>query len=52
VPKIISPAENKMDFLKVYGEADIAGFPSGLWGIREPDFSWQGIQRQSGRFDG
>jgi len=47
VPKIDKSTEGKMDFLRVHGEADIASFPAGLWGIREPDYIWQETQRQS-----
>ncbi|GJE94808.1 5-formyltetrahydrofolate cyclo-ligase [Phanerochaete sordida] len=47
VPRIDKSVEGKMDFLKVHGEADIASFPAGLWGIREPDNVWQGTQRQN-----
>lgn len=49
VPKIQSTAESKMDFLRVHDAADLATFPAGLWGIREPDAAWQGRPRQSGR---
>ena len=38
-----------MDFLRVHGEADIAGFPAGLWGIKEPGSHWEGEERQSGQ---
>lgn len=48
VPKIKSKTEGSMDFLKVHGELDLSTFPAGLWGIKEPDYTWQGAQRQSG----
>ncbi|KAG5654435.1 hypothetical protein H0H81_002624 [Sphagnurus paluster] len=48
VPKITSK-HGDMDFLKVYGVEDLDSFPSGLWGIREPDDKWQGSPRQAGR---
>lgn len=47
VPKIDKTVDGRMDFLKVHGEADLAAFPAGLWGIREPDYVWQGTQRQN-----
>ena len=37
-----------MDFLRVYGQQDLSTFPAGLWGIKEPDYVWQGAQRPSG----
>ncbi|PCH35410.1 5-formyltetrahydrofolate cyclo-ligase [Wolfiporia cocos MD-104 SS10] len=45
VPKIDPSARGKMDFLKVYGEDDLSSLSSGLWGIREPEYEWQGQPR-------
>ena len=49
VPKIKSTTDGQMDFLRVHGERDLSTFPAGLWGIKEPDYAWQGSQRQSGQ---
>lgn len=48
VPKIKSTQGSQMDFLRVHGELDLVTLPAGLWGIKEPDYVWQGEQRQSG----
>jgi hypothetical protein len=37
-----------MDMMKIYGNDDLAGLPSGAWGIREPDDRWNGHKRLSG----
>ncbi|OSX60826.1 hypothetical protein POSPLADRAFT_1146594 [Postia placenta MAD-698-R-SB12] len=42
VPKIDIASERKMDFLKVYDIEDLRTFPSGTWGIKEPDYEWKG----------
>ncbi|KAF9449290.1 5-formyltetrahydrofolate cyclo-ligase [Macrolepiota fuliginosa MF-IS2] len=44
VPKIVNKS-GQMDFLKLYGMDDLASLPSGVWGIKEPDFNWQGEPR-------
>ena len=49
VPKIYSTTEGLMDFLRVHGEQDLATFPAGLWGIKEPNDVWRGSRRQSGQ---
>ncbi|EPQ52084.1 nagb/rpia/CoA transferase-like protein [Gloeophyllum trabeum ATCC 11539] len=48
VPKIDRSTEGRMEFLKVYGEEDLQPFPSGLWGIREPEHTWGEHRRMSG----
>ncbi|KAG6808903.1 hypothetical protein H0H92_002403 [Tricholoma furcatifolium] len=45
VPKVDPSKDGHMDFLKVYGIEDLNSFPSGLWGIKEPGYSWQGLPR-------
>lgn len=45
VPKIDIASERKMDFLKVYDIEDLRTFPSGTWGIKEPDYEWKGHRR-------
>lgn len=47
VPKIDRSTEGRMEFLKVYGEEDLQPFPSGLWGIREPEHTWGEHRRMS-----
>lgn len=37
-----------MHMLRVYDEEDLLALPSGLWGIREPAWEWQGKKRESG----
>lgn len=37
-----------MDFLEVYNGHDLTTLPSGVWGIKEPDFNWQGQPRRKG----
>ena len=37
-----------MDFLKVYGQEDLDSFPSGLWGIKEPETHREGSARPNG----
>jgi len=49
VPKIF-PAEGHMDFLKVHGQDDLDSFPSGLWGIKEPETHCEESARQNGAF--
>jgi len=44
VPKI-ETTKGTMDFLRVYSLDDLASFPSGTWGIKEPPESWQGTRR-------
>ncbi|KAF9558082.1 5-formyltetrahydrofolate cyclo-ligase [Agrocybe pediades] len=46
VPKI-RPTEGTMDFLRVYSADDIASFPAGKWGIREPGELWGEQRRES-----
>lgn len=48
VPKIDIASERKMDFLKVYDIEDLRTFPSGTWGIKEPDYEWKGHRRANG----
>ncbi|KAK7685903.1 hypothetical protein QCA50_010710 [Cerrena zonata] len=45
VPKIDVTADGKMDFLKIYGEADLHSLPAGKWGIMEPQDEYQGRPR-------
>ncbi|EKM76747.1 hypothetical protein AGABI1DRAFT_44549 [Agaricus bisporus var. burnettii JB137-S8] len=40
VPKITNRS-GEMEFLKLYGKADLASLPNGVWGIKEPDSDWQ-----------
>lgn len=47
VPKIINKS-GEMDFLEVYNDHDLTTLPSGVWGIKEPDFNWQGQPRRKG----
>ncbi|KXN90099.1 putative 5-formyltetrahydrofolate cyclo-ligase [Leucoagaricus sp. SymC.cos] len=44
VPKIINKS-GEMDFLKIYNQSDLSSLPSGVWGIKEPDFHRQGELR-------
>ncbi|PPQ96124.1 hypothetical protein CVT26_004759 [Gymnopilus dilepis] len=44
VPKIHTTS-GTMDFLRVYSLDDLASFPSGAWGIKEPPETWQGEKR-------
>jgi len=46
VPKIESK-DGHMEFLRVYGKDDLGSFPSGMWGIKEPELYWQGSRRQN-----
>ena len=50
VPKLDAEAPGKMDFLRVHGEDDLASFPAGLWGIKEPPYQWQGRKRECGLY--
>lgn len=50
VPRLDPILKGRMDFLRVYGEDDLASFPAGLWGIREPEEHYQGGRRQSGLY--
>ncbi|KAK0192701.1 hypothetical protein F5146DRAFT_1041128 [Armillaria mellea] len=45
VPKILP--DGSMDFLEIHGADDIKSLPSGLWGIREPGPTWNGIPRRN-----
>jgi len=47
VPKI-QPKERKMDFLRIYSAIDLASIPSGTWGIKEPDDTWEAGKRGRG----
>ncbi|KZT23640.1 5-formyltetrahydrofolate cyclo-ligase [Neolentinus lepideus HHB14362 ss-1] len=47
VPRIDRSTEGRMEFLKVYGEEDLQAFPSGHWGIREPEYIRDGQRRLS-----
>ena len=49
VPKIRSK-EGVMDFLRGYSAEDLASFPAGTWGIREPGDLWEGQNRTSSEF--
>ncbi|KAF5357123.1 hypothetical protein D9756_006476 [Leucocoprinus leucothites] len=44
VPKIVNKS-GQMDFLKIYNKADLTSLPNGVWGIKEPDFFWEGKPR-------
>ena len=39
-----------MDFLRCYSADDLASFPAGTWGIREPGDIWEGKNRSSSEF--
>ena len=39
-----------MDFLRCYSADDLASFPAGTWGIREPGDLWEGQNRSSSEF--
>ena len=39
-----------MDFLRGYSAEDLASFPAGTWGIREPGDLWEGQNRTSSEF--
>ena len=39
-----------MDFLRSYSVNDLASFPAGTWGIREPGDFWEGKPRPSSEF--
>ncbi|KAI0916029.1 hypothetical protein AcW1_009412 [Taiwanofungus camphoratus] len=52
VPKIDTAGNGRMDFVKVYSEEDLHAFPSGLWGIKEPNHEWKGEQRSSALDEG
>lgn len=39
-----------MDFLRCYSADDLASFPAGTWGIREPGDLWEGQNRPSSEF--
>ncbi|KAL5522682.1 hypothetical protein ACEPAG_8700 [Sanghuangporus baumii] len=45
VPKITSRKERRMDFLRLYDLEDLESLPSGMWGIKEPDFYYKGRRR-------
>ncbi|EMD35330.1 hypothetical protein CERSUDRAFT_116130 [Gelatoporia subvermispora B] len=47
VPRIDSAGDGRMDFLKVYEDADLRTFSSGLWGIREPELDYRGEKRSN-----
>jgi 5-formyltetrahydrofolate cyclo-ligase len=49
VPKIRSK-EGIMDFLRSYSADDLASFPAGIWGIREPEDLWEEKPRSSSEF--
>ena len=46
VPKIRSK-DGVMDFLRCHSVDDLASFPAGTWGIREPGDLWEGKNRSS-----
>jgi 5-formyltetrahydrofolate cyclo-ligase len=46
VPKIRSK-DVGMDFLRCYSADDLASFPAGTWGIREPGDLWEEQTRSS-----
>ena len=46
VPKIRSK-NGGMDFLRCYSTNDLASFPAGTWGIREPGDLWEGQNRST-----
>jgi hypothetical protein len=50
VPKIRSK-DGGMDFLRCYTPDDLASFPAGTWGIREPGDQWEGQNRSSSEFE-
>lgn len=39
-----------MDFLRSYSADDLASFPAGTWGIREPGDLWEGKNRPSSEY--
>ncbi|OCH88420.1 5-formyltetrahydrofolate cyclo-ligase [Obba rivulosa] len=47
VPRIDTSGDGRMHFLKVYEDADLRSFSSGLWGIREPGLEYQGEKRSN-----
>lgn len=50
VPKIRSN-DGGMDFLRGYSIDDLASFPAGIWGIREPEDLWEGKLRPSSELE-
>ncbi|CAA7264281.1 unnamed protein product [Cyclocybe aegerita] len=52
VPKIASAKDGRMDFLRVYDQADLEDLPSGTWGIREPGEMWDAQNLKRGRVSG
>lgn len=49
VPRIRTK-DGIMDFLRSYSVNDLASFPAGTWGIREPGDFWEGKPRPSSEF--
>ncbi|KAJ7269643.1 hypothetical protein C8J57DRAFT_1066677 [Mycena rebaudengoi] len=47
VPKIDTATDGRMEFLQVYDEEDLNSLPSGVWGIKEPNHTWNGHPRAS-----
>ncbi|OBZ67527.1 putative 5-formyltetrahydrofolate cyclo-ligase [Grifola frondosa] len=47
VPKMNTKGDGTMDFFQVHGEEDLRSFPSGLWGIKEPNYERGGKRRAS-----
>jgi 5-formyltetrahydrofolate cyclo-ligase len=48
VPKILNKS-GEMDFLRIYDKDDLASLPSGIWGIKEPNFYWRSEPRLKGQ---
>lgn len=48
-PKIRSKESSVMDVLRVYSVEDLASFPAGTWGIREPGDQFQGQTREGSK---
>jgi 5-formyltetrahydrofolate cyclo-ligase len=39
-----------MDVLKIYDDEDLRTLPSGVWGIKEPNFQYRDIPRIKGPY--
>ncbi|KAK7044844.1 5-formyltetrahydrofolate cyclo-ligase [Favolaschia claudopus] len=40
VPRIDKTVDGRMDFLQIHSEDDLNSLPAGVWGIKEPDLSY------------
>ncbi|KIY53997.1 nagb/rpia/CoA transferase-like protein [Fistulina hepatica ATCC 64428] len=45
VPKIVDRKLGLMDFFMIHNEGDLDSLPGGLWGIREPGYTYKGLPR-------